>query len=332
MRLLLRLDADYRTGLGHVVRTAALVGRLGSAHDITVCGSGAVIGGYFPGARWLDTDGLGDSLESLIDRLRPEAVLVDSPHLSAAMWRSAAERGVPLIAIDDVGGDVVADVVVNGTVLPEYHVYPQLATDAVVCTGPEYCLIRPEFARHPWQDPPSRDLVMVVGSGQRAHDWAFCLTGSTQLRSCCVAATLVVGGAFPDREVLAAQARRRNITLRHSLDADQLAELLAVARAAVVTGGMVVYECLAVGVPTVVFPQIENLVPEARWLAKRGLVRDLGFSGGFRVDGMIDIVDGLLSERQAARELSRSARALIDGRGIERAAAVIDRFLRERRT
>lgn len=332
MRLLIRLDADHRTGLGHLVRTACLVRRLSSPHDITVVGSGAAIEGCFPGARWLDAGEEPDSLETMIDSLRPDAVLVDLPNTSPVMWRNAATRGVPLIAVDDAGGEVMADVVVNGTVLDEYHTYPSLATDAIVCTGPEYCMIRPQFAEHPWKDAPGRDLVMVVGSAQRAHDWAFCLAGSSELRACCEHATLVVGGAFPDRDALIALARRRDMTVRHSLDADELADLLANSRAALVTGGMIVYECLAVGVPTVVFPQMDNMRAEAQWLARRGLIRDLGFSGGFRLDEVADIVDRLLSERQAGRELSCRARALIDGKGMERAAGVIDRFLRELQT
>jgi hypothetical protein len=39
-----------------------------------------------------------------------------------------------------------------------------------------------------------------------------------------------------------------------------------------------------------------------------------------------------MSKRQVRHELSRGARGLIDGRGVERAAGVIDRFLRELRT
>jgi spore coat polysaccharide biosynthesis predicted glycosyltransferase SpsG len=268
----------------------------------------------------------------MIERLRPDAVMVDVPHMSAEGWRAAAGRGVPLIAVDDVGGEVMADVVVNGTVLEEYHEYPRLASDAVVCAGPEYCLLRPQFARHPWEDVCGRDLVIVIGSGQRAHDWAHCLAGSAALRACCDRATLVVGGAFPDPGALAARAGYHDIMVRQSLDANQLATLLAGSRAALVTGGMVVYECLAVGVPTLVFPQIDNLVPEAQWLARRGLIRDLGFSGGFQLDGVIDAVVDLMSKRQVRHELSRGARGLIDGRGVERAAGVIDRFLRELRT
>jgi spore coat polysaccharide biosynthesis predicted glycosyltransferase SpsG len=327
MRLLVRIDADHRTGLGHVVRTAALVGRLASRHDIMVLGAGAVIAEYFPGAEWFDTGGNLDCLESMIESQRPDAILVDSPHMPVVSWRRAADLGVPMIAIDDMGGDIVADVVVNGTVLEEYHSYPLLASDAVVCAGPDYCLIRPQFAQNPWEDPPGRDLLMVVGSGQRAHDWAFCLASSTELRACCDRATMVVGGIFPDREALAERAERRNITVLHSLDAEELAGLLARSRTALVTGGMVVYECLAIGVPTVVFPQIDNLVPEARWLADRGSICDLGFHGGFRLDGVIGEVEHVLSHRDLCSDLSRAARALIDGHGVERAAGVIDRFL-----
>ena len=49
---------------------------------------------------------------------------------------------------------------------------------------------------------------------------------------------------------------------------------------ALVTGGMAMSETLAIGAPAAVFPQVANLVPEARWFAERGAIRDLGYDGG----------------------------------------------------
>lgn len=102
-----------------------------------------------------------------------------------------------------------------------------------------------------------------------------------------------------------------------------MADHIASGRVALITGGMIMSEALAVGAPAVVFPQVDNLIPEARWFAERGAICDLGYDGGMDTCRVGREVGRLLSDRGAAGALSARGSRFIDGHGAARAASEI---------
>ena len=290
-RLLVRLDAGPK-GLGHAVRAKALLDGLKTPVTVTASGGGAGLETIFPGCVPWPVD---------IDDF--DAVLVDLPEAADGPWAELRAFKGPVIAIDDFGGGIEADLVINGTVLPAYHRYPALRPGGRALCGPDHALIRPAFAAHPWRNPPDGGLAIVLGSGEAAFRWAHHLAG---LRFP-LPVTLVVGAAFPDFTAPS------DWVMRRAVGAEALAELLAGSRAALMTGGMVIYEAQAVGVPSLVCPLLDNMVAEVAWFAERGAVVDLGPKGGGEVER--------IAERLAVNR-PRPA-GLIDGRGLERAARAV---------
>lgn len=323
-KLLLRLDAGS-AGLGHAVRTAGLVDLLDPHPELLLVGRGEGLAEKFPAVRRCEEVD-AESFASLCRRERPDAVLVDLPRYDAEFFKNLRRAGAPIICIDDWGGDVDADLVINGTVIDGYHHYPLLSSGAVL-SGGDYTLIRPQFGRTPWKDPVQPGVVVIVGSGERATEWAWRLLDID--RSGWGRTSMIVGGAFPDREEFASQAAARQIGFHHGLSGDELANRLSEATLTLITGGMVVYEAMAVGVPSVVFPQLRNLVVEAEFLSGLGCIEDLGFEGGMDPARVSASVSGLLADSGRRKQMSKRQRSLIDGRGMERAAKAISRFLQE---
>ena len=130
---------------------------------------------------------------------------------------------------------------------------------------------------------------------------------------------LVVGffSAFSELETLCNDS---GIQLFQALGPEDLAHFLAGSQVALITGGMVMPETLAVGTPAVVFPQVENLIPETRWFSDRNAIIDLGFDGGFELKNVLSAVESLVSDPEAALAQSRRGRALVDCLGANRCA------------
>ncbi len=114
--------------------------------------------------------------------------------------------------------------------------------------------------------------------------------------------------------------------MRQGLNAKEMARTLASSTVALTTGGMIVYECVAMGVPTVVYPQEQNLVGECAWFESRGCVVSLGHEGGCIAANVEEAVAGLLDHDDKLDCLSAAGRATLDGRGMHRAAEAIDRL------
>lgn len=328
--ILVRLDANHQIGLAHAIRVSAILDLLEVPHRITVAGAGELIADFFPGQQLLPASVEDpDAFFSLIDAIRPDLILVDHPRPGHNFWRelSVSAGDIPIVAIDDEGGEVDANLVINGTVLDQYHHYPLLRPQPSLLLGREYALIRPVFGAAPWRNPREPSVVIVVGSADRARDWALQLMSGKVDLSNWGKVRVIVGRAFPDMARLQHDCDALGVSLESGLSGERMAEAMAQASVALITGGMIVYEALAVGVPAIVFPQIENLIPEARWFAQRGCIVDLGYEGGMDSGLISETVGRLLASPSERLAMSSSQRATIDGRGMVRAAQAIHGLL-----
>lgn len=321
--ILVVLEAGHAIGLGHAVRVSGILRLLGPQHQVVIAGDGAQLDVMFPTARRMPHA----SPAALCETVAPDLLLIDRPGFDRAWWQAldAAARDIPVVVIDDYGGEFPADLVVNGTVLDEYHRYTGLRPGAQTLCGARYALVRPQFAQQPWTDPAQRSVLIVAGGGDAARDWALQLVSATLASWGKVG--MIVGAAFPDRSVLEQACVRRGVTLESGVPVERMAQALSQAALAVTTGGMIVYEAVAAGVPALVFPQMDNLVDEARWFAGHGAVTDLGPAGGMNAGTVSRAVTALLGQRAARVAMSQRQRALVDGRGMLRAAAAIARLL-----
>jgi spore coat polysaccharide biosynthesis predicted glycosyltransferase SpsG len=319
------LDAGHAIGLGHAIRVAGILRLLGARHQVVLAGEGAQLDAMFPQARRVAQS----APAALCAAFAPDLVLVDRPGFDAAWWQAldAAARDIPIALIDDYGGRFPADLAINGTVLDEYHHYSGLRPGARVLAGAQYALVRPQFARQPWADPPERSLLIVAGGGDAARDWALWLVSGALPIASWGRVGMIVGAAFPEREALARACARHGVELESGVPAERMAQALSQAALALTTGGMIVYEAVAAGVPALVFPQMDNLVDEAAWFAGRGAVADLGAAGGMDAARLARAVARLLDSHAERSAMSRCQRALLDGQGMLRAAATVGQLL-----
>lgn len=343
LKILLRMDVDHNVGLAHAVRVARILSLGREIHGATwdfevhLVGHAPQYDRFFDKAvtlHLLSAD-RGRERENAIqvrrlaDEIQADVLMVDHPHLTAFSWDIFGKGDAPVIAIDDEGGPVVADLIFNGTILDSYHHYPRMTNAAVIHAGGQYALINPCFAQATWSEPLQAGIVSVIGSGDRACEWALKLTHAQGPLSNVTAArkTMIVGSAFPKMEQLRAHCGAAGVSLHQNLDQVAIAELLCQHSLGLITGGMIVYEALACGLPILIFPQEENLPPEARYFADRKGAVDLGYDGGMDMMMVGDEIEKLMAAQDARRSLSRNARRMIDGKGMLRTVRVLDGFM-----
>lgn len=325
-RILVRLDADNRIGMGHAIRVAGLLELLQTPYELTVIGHGEPLETMFPSANLISTG--QESLKRFcyaIHEVNPDLVLVDYPWSDSILWETArVSPELPIVAIDDEGGEIAADLIVNGTVLDEYHQYSGQFEGTKVMAGGEYALIRPIFGQTPWTHSSLSSVAIVIGSGKRAHEWAFYLSSGAVNMTDWGVVHMIVGNTFSEIEKLSNKCSEVGIRLCRGYSGQEMAKVLSRVSTALITGGMVVYEAIAVGVPAVVYPQIRNLIPETQWFAARNCVIDLGYDNGMDPAKVESAVRDLLYDRGRAKAMSLVQRSTIDGLGMIRVAQAID--------
>ncbi|WP_421859641.1 hypothetical protein [Oceanicaulis sp.] len=327
--LIIRVDAVHETGLAHAARCSRLIDLLPQRPRVHVLGQGEALSEFFPYDKVVPLKGPVDVfLKALVIETEADAVLVDQPTHDPELW--AALDALPQLKrlmVDDFGSEAPADLVINGTVIEAYHTYPNLREGGQALCGGEYALIAPVFAKSRHNDARKGPVIAICGGGERAADWAMKLAEHGPALARPHPFIMIVGSSFPDFENLKRMTVLNGGIAKQGLPVHQIASHLARAPAAIMTGGMVVYEALAAGVPSIVFPQLENLIPEIDWLAERGALINLGFENGDGIPALSEHLKDLLDDPSKAAALSQKGPELIDGLGMTRAAEAITQLL-----
>lgn len=327
--LIIRVDAVHETGLAHAARCSRLVDLLPERPRVHVLGQGEALAEFFPYDKIVPLKGPVDVfLKALVIESEADAVLVDQPVHDPELWTALdALPQLKRLMVDDFGSDAPADLVINGTVIEDYHRYPNLRAGGQALCGGEYALIAPVFAKSRHDDARKGPVIAICGGGDRATDWAMKLAEEGPALTKPHPFIIIVGSSFPDFEDLKRMTVLNGGIAKQGVPVHQIASHLARAPAAIMTGGMVVYEALAAGVPSIVFPQLENLIPEIKYFAEEGAVIDLGFETGDDITALSEQLKALLADADKAAALSAKGPQLIDGLGMARAAEAISQML-----
>jgi spore coat polysaccharide biosynthesis predicted glycosyltransferase SpsG len=265
----------------------------------------------------------------LLDRLRPDALILDTPVVSdAARWVAAARRrGVPVISVHDAGiAPVPSDLAVDGSIAARGRIRGARQT----LHGPRYAVIdRRAALSAASRRRDGGQIVVALGGGARAGVAARL---STAIAARLPRSRVVVAGGF-----LSAARTIAVANVAWLGPQDGLAHLLASADIAVVAGGVTLYESSAARVPAVPVAVVRAQVRTIRAFASSGAALDpkvtLSGSGidARAVDRIVSAVAALASNKSRRDALGRAGRRLVDGRGADRVAAQVARVIARRR-
>jgi UDP-2,4-diacetamido-2,4,6-trideoxy-beta-L-altropyranose hydrolase len=328
-----RTEGGAEIGFGHVRRCLALAAALGAHGAQTVFlvdGDPGVLDqvrarglGVFPVHRERDVE------ETLaVCETRAAVLVVDSYGIDASGLRVLAERGPRVAAIDDLADrELPVDLVVNGSAGAERLPY-RGAPRTRYLLGPRYVLLQPEFASLPERvlSEHARHVLITVGGGDP--------TGLTLPLTRCVARALpdatldvVIGPWFGHADALreAVASMDAHVVL-HEAPADMRA-LMLTADVAVSGGGQTTYELAATGTPTVGIRLADNQRLNLDALADAGALVPAGDVEDPELESTLAAaLTSIAKDPDRRAEMSRRARALVDGHGAARVAQEILRM------
>ena len=333
-KVLFLADAGPVVGGGHVMRCLTLAGALcdlGAECQFLAPPPVAQILQRFGGDRIGQINCEPDALVSLAFKQPSDIIVVDHYGLGADE-EAALGLGRGLVVLDDIPGrvhpcDLLLDPSLGRTVRDYYDWVPE---DAQVLAGPQYALVRPEFARLRSETLARRKS----GGGNGPILVALGLTDLFGLTARVVEVLLelglpnpiwaVVGAAaqsLPRLSALAGQYAKLSVYVE-TLD---MAGLMSGADLAIGAGGSSTWERACLGLPSLTLILADNQADMARRLEREGASLALDArSPGFG-SALAEAVLGLVGQARALQALSSKASALCDGRGSGRvAAAVLD--------
>lgn len=313
MHCFVRFDADREIGMGHAHRCLALADALRrNGAPVTVLTRTpdviAPLAGRIPVIQISGTE-----TDALSAHTRPgDIAVLDYAETAGADIRAIRTglAGVQLVLIGNREPASLADLVIRQTPLgPETPRSDELS-------GPQFILIKRSFeglALRQVRSEPRRLLVCLGGGRPRGLHWILDLINRTA--PACIEEIHVAGpgvsGAVP------ASPRRSFICDESSND---LAAAMALADLAILSGGGIIYEAAASGLPALYCPVVahqEALALQAQragfgWLCPAFAARD--------EEAFSQQLASFAGDHDGRAQLAKNGQALIDGLGADRIA------------
>lgn len=318
---LFRVASVPQAGGGHVQRCRFLAHALADRVPVTLCLDPA-------GEAWrgvLSQHGLSVVAEA--DALTGSAwdgVVLDSYAIGPAEAKNWRQRCRRLVQFDDFLSPLPgADLVINAA--------PQLAGQDVkgvpALLGADYAIVDPAYAAVPPVTVPARVERVMVSFGMRdsVNATGRVLTLVEKLLEQAGSPEIVValGARAQHREAVKAQVG--SFTGRIALldGQEDLIQILPSIDMVIGGGGVSLLERVAAGVPSITIALNDNQSGPADGAAAKGATRYVGTVAGLSEDEFVQAFLDLCQNQSARSEMQRHARALVDGRGAERASTAL---------
>ena len=324
-KVILCIEANATIGFGHLVRCAAILNQLSSECELTLVGDVKDTSIFKKAvnvvacSEWLSMDWAAMGIS------QADVVLVDLPLHRQVNWSCFRKISSKVVVVDDYGGDIDADVIVNGSVIEHLHHDPKRSSQ-LICAGPEYALVRPDFAMTPWKGHLDSSLCMVIGSGLPALEWAFFLVEQVAPLLKGIRLSMVVGGGFTRWDDLRSSCCQHNVNLYRHLSAAEMANVLSNVSLVLATAGMIMYESVVVGAPLMAYPQLPEMKPEAEWFAQQRACITIEVEA-WDVQALSALIKQTVHDHDNLRRFSSIQRQIMDGHGVKRVGLLIDQWL-----
>lgn len=357
MKVVFRVDASTRMGMGHIMRCLALaealrargvnvsfVSRAHMGHMINTLTGLLMPVAALPApvtladntenySAWLGVTQAVDAAETItaLNGDQPDWLIVDHYGLDIQWEKTLRPHVGKILVIDDLANrlhdcDVLLDQ--NYSTRDENR-YAKLVPSCCRCLlGPRYALLRPEYAAYRKtllvrNGQQVRRVLVFLGGSDPANITGMILAvlSSPDLQELQV--DVITGANNPHLKSIERQVSIRPHTTLHK-PRPHLADLMVQSDISIGAGGITTWERLCLGLPSVVISTGENQVPACESLSNSGLIYYLGSSKNLQTESILISLSSILKNNHALEDMSSRGRILVDGLGTLRLAEFID--------
>lgn len=362
MKVLVRVDASVRIGIGHVMRCLTLAEALRergaecrficreheghlleqirqrgfNAYGLPVAEFAEPDGSHAkqdPGqAAWLGSDWATDAAQTKVGagRTAVDWVIVDHYSLDARWERAIRPMCNRLMVIDDL-----ADRPHDCDVLLDQNFYRDqdqryqglLPKQCKTLLGPAYVLLRPEFekAKHGLRtrDGNVKRMVVFFGGSDPKNQTRTVLAALKKMNTADMSVDVVVGHTNPNRQSIQELCDQLQGVTYHC-NVLNMAELIVNADLGIGAGGSAMWERCYLGLPTITVVFAENQVRTTEDVAQLGAIEYLGWTDSLGADDYERAISRLIANPQRLKQISDAALDVVQK---QTTSSVVDEIL-----
>ena len=261
---------------------------------------------------------------ALAQSLRAAWLVLDGYHFDADFQRAVKAAGLRLLVFDDTAHAThyAADFILNQNLGASASLYPHREPTTRLLLGPRFVQLRGEFtelsrsAEHrsagavetsKAEQCSALRVLVTLGGSDPDNITAQVLTALQTIPG--LPADIVIGPANPHADALQSPSAHSPAPITFHVNPSGIPALMARADLAICAGGTTAWELSFLGVPMLVLVLAENQRSNAERLAQAGVAVHTSIAK------LADDLRSLLADVARRAEMSRRARALVDGLG-----------------
>ncbi len=331
IKVAIRADAGATVGMGHFARTSAVANALATSGDteillVTNAEGASYSEAYFP----VETQVLVlspaevDPVATMqaMDRhgWHPEVLLLDQYGWVSQWEVETATAEKPLVVLDDLDAADAADIIVRP------HGSVRRKRQGILLAGSAYLPLSHHIVQLANGTRPSSHtrlrLNICFGGSDPTGETAKALEAVATLDQMDV--DVVLGpGARIDPALFDPISQLPHINLHRQPSQKDVAELMATADIALGAGGVMLWERLCLGLPSLVISTAENQLPQIKTMVAAEAVCYLGHYSEVDAASIARGILWLVSDEALRKKLSDLGPQIVDGRGAIRLASWI---------
>lgn len=344
MKIIFRVDADSKKGVGHLMRCLALGQSLFNSN----CD---VIFAVRPNTKkicltrqdWVgrikvipDSVALDQEVQWLADVVLSEAVDVlclDGYQFDHQYRQSLFNIPCKHICFDDQNQfiDLPTHLVINGARNASELGYQKSAPQAVHCIGDKFRILRQEFIHEP-EVPWSKksNLTLVFGGSDPANVTLPLLEG-LDLIEFKGNITVVTGPAYPNLQKLHKFLATTDLIVEHQHDCQQIARIFSQSKLTITAAGGSQFEVMVCGSPAILVVVADNQLNATRQAAQEGWCEMLDVRTGIPAINTAKRIKQLWDKNENLKIMGQRALLLADKNGAARVVRALIALISEQK-
>lgn len=261
----------------------------------------------------------------------PDLIILDTLGTDMAVMNAAREAARRVITLDDLTPVARrADAIINGILWASERRMDDFG-GVSIHQGVKFMPLRTQFANASQRRGPVSESIkeiMVCTGGHDETMFAPQIFASLKDLFFDCKVTFYAGPSHERISYLKRLARELSLT-RVAFEVRQnvkdMAACMLHADLALLTGGTLLFEAAACGLPAIIVCSQQHQEPQATWFHKQGAVVSLGYMN--KIDGhkLRNVVQNM--DTATRQLLSEKGAGIVDGRGMERVVDILSRYL-----
>ena len=254
-------------------------------------------------------------------------MVVDGYEFDTTYEQALKDAGLKLLRVDDSASVTycLADLVLNQNAYAREELYRESEPYTRLLLGPRYALLRREFAGWgEWQreiTPIARKVLVTIG-GSDPDNVSLAVIEALCLVKTSLEVVVVVGGSNPHIRSLQTAAAQFPGNMRLVTNA-AMPELMVWADFTISGSGTTTAEICMLGLPAMVIDIAPTNSPVAKELDRAGVAIHVDVTEVRNHAIFADRVQSVLVSAEYRTSISRTARKLVDGHGLQRVVSAI---------